>query len=85
VSLIVARELTVSVLRMVAAGKGRVLPAEKIGKVKTATTFIAIILLLLSCEFAVLHIPAMVLYFIAVILTVYSGITYLINNKDVLV
>lgn len=85
VTLIIARELTVSVLRMVAASKNRVLPAEKIGKVKTFLTDIAVILLFLALEYGVLFIPAIICYYLAVILTVYSGVTYLVKNKDVLI
>ena len=46
VSVIVAREMTVSVLRMIAATKNRVLAAEKVGKYKTFITDVAILVLL---------------------------------------
>ncbi len=84
VTLIIARELTVSVLRMVAASKNRVLPADKWGKIKTFVTDIAVLLLFLALQFSVLSIPALVCYGVAVILTVYSGLSYLIKNRDVL-
>ncbi len=87
VSVIVAREMTVSVLRMVAATKNRVLAAEKVGKYKTFLTDVAIIVLLVAVEFsflsnALFHV-GFALYLISVILTVYSGIFYVIKNKDV--
>lgn len=83
VSLIVAREMAVSVLRMIASGKGLVLAAEKVGKVKTFVTDFAIILLLISADFAVMYYVGIALFIISVILTVYSGIFYLVKNREV--
>lgn len=83
VTIIVARELIVSVLRMLAAGKGIVLAAEKSGKIKTLVTDFAIIILLLSAEFSLLFIPGIILYIISVALTVYSGTYYVVKNKEV--
>lgn len=87
VSVIVAREMTVSVLRMIAATKNRVLAAEKVGKYKTFITDVAILVLLVATEFtflsnALFHV-GFALYVISVILTVYSGIFYILKNKDV--
>ena len=84
VTLIIARELSVSVLRMVAASKNRVLAADKTGKVKTFITDIAVVLLLLALEFTVLSWAAVICFIVAVVLTVISGASYLIKNKDVL-
>ena len=83
VSIIVAREMTVSVLRMIAATKNKVLAAEKVGKIKTFITDVAIVLLLVAMEFTFLFNVAFILYAISVLLTVYSGTVYLIKNKDV--
>ena len=83
VSLIVAREMAVSVLRMIAAGKGLVLAAEKVGKVKTFLTDFAILFLLISADFVIMYYVGVVLFIISVILTVYSGIFYLVKNREV--
>ncbi len=83
VSLIVAREMAVSVLRMIASGKGKVLAAEKVGKIKTFVTDFAILFLLISADFSVMYYAGMVLFLISVILTVYSGIFYLVKNREV--
>lgn len=83
VTIIVARELIVSVLRMLAASKNKVLAAEKVGKIKTLVTDFAIVILLLSAEFAFLFIPGIVLYLISVILTAYSGGYYVVRNREV--
>ncbi len=83
VSFIVAREMTVSVMRMIAAGKGLVLAAEKVGKIKTFVTDFAILALLISAQFTIVYYAGVVLYLISVILTIYSGIVYLIKNREV--
>lgn len=83
VTFIVAREMTVSVLRMIAATKNKVLAAEKVGKVKTFTTDLSIVFLLLAVHFEFLTVLAFALYIVSVILTVYSGIFYIVKNKDV--
>ena len=83
VSIIVAREMTVSVLRMMAASKGIVLAAEKIGKVKTFLTDFAIIILLLAVDFIDFYYLGLGLFVISVIITLYSGIVYIVKNKGV--
>ena len=83
VVVIVAREMVVSVLRMVAAGKGKVLAAEKIGKLKTLISDVAIVVLLISGTFSIFYYIGIALYLIAVLLTVYSGTVYLIKNWGV--
>lgn len=83
VTIIIARELIISFLRMIAAGKGRVLAAEKAGKIKTFATDFAIVFLLASKCFNFLYVPGIVLYIVCVALTIYSGIFYLVKNRDI--
>lgn len=85
VTIIVAREMTVSVLRMLAATKNKVLAAEKVGKIKTFATDFAIVFLLIAVNVKFLFIAGLVLYVVSVILTVYSGIFYILKNKDVFI
>lgn len=77
---VIARELAVTGLRLIAVEQGRVIAAGKSGKVKTASTMVCICLLLAFPN------PTLILVCVAVILvtTVYSGIEYFIQNKDVL-
>ena len=87
VTIIVAREMTVSVLRMIAAEKGIVLAAEKIGKLKTAITDVAIVFLFVTANLTgvfgdILYYVSLALYVISVLLTIYSGIFYLVKNKE---
>ena len=77
---VIARELAVTGLRLVAVEQGRVIAAAKSGKVKTACTMVGIILMLIVPN------ATLRLVCVAVILvtTIYSGIEYFVKNKDVL-
>ena len=91
VVIMMAREFLVSSMRMVAASKGRVIAAGKSGKVKTAVTMISIVAILLLMALGDLvtgmtvSLPAVsnVLIWICGVITVYSGVEYLVQNKDV--
>ena len=78
--IVLAREFAVTGLRLVAVEQGLVIAAGKSGKVKTASTMVGIILML--------AIPGDLLNLICVavivITTVYSGIEYFIQNKQVI-
>lgn len=86
VVIIVLREFIVSGLRILAASEGITIAASKWGKFKTITQFIAIILLLIDHTiFVSTGIPLDVIFvYLATILTIVSGIDYLIKNKQVL-
>ncbi len=92
VSIIIARELIVSSLRMMAAKENVVLAAENIGKVKTFFTDIAIIVLLLVRDMLKIDVKAgkvicvlgFSLFVVSVILTIVSGVSYLVKNRGVI-
>lgn len=86
VILIISREFAVTGLRLVAAGEGIVLAASNMGKLKTTSQLIAISLLLLhNFPFAYINIPIATLFvYLALILTVWSGIDYFVKNWHVL-
>lgn len=86
VVVIVCRELAVTGLRLlIVEHEGEVLAAAWPGKIKTATQMLAIILLYLNnVLFNNLHIPmAMILLYVCLFFTVYSGIDYFMKNKNV--
>ncbi len=83
VTIIVAREFVVSFLRMIAATKGKVLAAESVGKVKTFATDFAILFLLVGANLSVMFYPGIILYLISVALTIYSGVYYIVKNRNV--
>ena len=78
VMVIVTREFVVTGLRLVAAAEGVVIAASPGGKTKTFSQIIAIIMLILNLP------GRMIVMWIAMILTVTSGMQYLINGKNIL-
>ena len=90
VILILAREFLVTSLRLIAAGKGIVIAADKWGKYKTATTMVWICYALLAQNFypqmsvdaggivAIIHLVLMTL---SLALTLISGANYLWKNR----
>ena len=78
--LVIARELAVTGLRLVAVEQGRVIAAAKSGKVKTASTMVCICLMLLLSNAATLR---LVCVWIILLTTIYSGIEYFIKRGDV--
>ena len=80
VIVVVAREFIVSALRLVAANNGRVIAAGWSGKVKTASTMVCICIMLLGLPQWVNAVCSAVI----LVTSAYSGIEYLVKNKDVL-
>ncbi len=89
VAIILARELIVSGFRIVAASNGKVLAADKSGKVKTFTQDVAVVVLLCGADlmpglYSVINIVGLVFLGLATLLTIYSGIECIVKNVDVL-
>ena len=76
VMIILARELAVTGLRNVAAGRGILIRASGLGKAKMATQVTAILLLLLSRLLPALRIPGLVALAVVVAVTLVSGADY---------
>ncbi len=76
VVIIVSREFIVSGVRMVAAAEGVVIAASAGGKAKTVTQIVAIVMMIFEMPFAM---PVM---WVAMLLTVWSGLDYLVKSKD---
>ena len=79
VIIIVARELTVSILRAIAADNGKVIAASGGGKIKTTSQMIAIGANYSNSQIVFVGTIAM---YIATIFTLYSGIDYLYKNRE---
>ncbi|MCL1982042.1 MAG: CDP-diacylglycerol--glycerol-3-phosphate 3-phosphatidyltransferase [Clostridiales bacterium] len=82
---VLAREFTVTGLRSVAAAEGVVIAAGATGKVKTILQMAAITAILLrNWPFCLIGMPvAEILLWAAVVMTVVSGIEYIVKNKQV--
>lgn len=95
--IIIFREFAVSGYRMIAVEKGKVIAANKWGKLKTVTQMIAIILALIDVnrfgaifvnrligfQF-VLNLLSTLMMIICVIATIFSGYEYLKNGKELI-
>ena len=75
--LVLAREFSVTGLRLIAVGKGKVIAAGWSGKVKTAATMIG---LCVWMAFPTIDILGFIVTTVIVITTIYSGIEYFIQN-----
>ena len=89
ICVILARELIISAFRQIAAVNGVVMAADKLGKYKTTFQDVAIFVLIFSVDLplSVASIFAYVgfgLFAVATVLTVWSGISYVVKNKQVL-
>ena len=82
VMVVIIREFMVTGIRLLAVEKGTVIAASKYGKLKTMTTMIALVWLLFN-DFTLTTIIGDVLFYLAIALTVISGLEYLIKNKEV--
>ena len=88
VTVILARELIVSSFRMVAASKKVVIAADKLGKIKTVSQDISLVLILFSKAFVasafdIVWAVGYFLFIFSVIMTLISGINYILKNKAV--
>ena len=84
VVVIFARELLITLLRTVAAGQGRVIPAAPLGKTKTVSQLAAVVLLILQRPYPLLGLPAAIVLALALLLTISSGADYLWRWRHVL-
>src|SRR6516165_10608246 len=93
VIVIVSREFLITGLRLVAAARGKVIPAERLGKHKTvwqiATILYCLLLVTISDQFGRVLSPltrmslnaiGLTLIFLTVGLTLWSGISYFVKN-----
>ena len=84
VLLMLWRDTAVDGIRMITAGKGKVMAAGYLGKVKTVAQMSAIVLLLLkNLPFELYGLPvADILLWFAAFISVISGISYFLQAKD---
>lgn len=86
VLIILARELAVDGLRMVAVGQGRVIAAGYLGKVKTVSQMIVVIYLMLLGRLLPGVLPVQIIGWLGcawiAVITIWSGVDYFIRNRD---
>lgn len=83
--IIISREFAVTGLRLIAVENGDVIAASKLGKWKTISQIVAIVALMLNnFPFMYVSFPfAQWMIWLAVIMTVWSGVDYFVKNKQV--
>jgi CDP-diacylglycerol--glycerol-3-phosphate 3-phosphatidyltransferase len=95
---VVARDFLITGLRMMATAKGRILPAERLGKHKTSWQIITVIFFLALLSIAELryasetstwwlrawHEAGPILVWITVALTIYSGLRFTWRNRELI-
>lgn len=79
VVIIVFREIIVTGVRLIAAGKGTVIAASVLAKYKTTAQMVAVAMMLFGIPFS------LEVFWVSVFLTVISGIDYIVKNKEVFV
>lgn len=93
VAVILAREIIISGFRMVAASAKVVIAADVWGKYKTTVQDISIVVLLVSAGVnelyqgtatEILNYIGLAVFALAILLTVISGVNYIVKNKQVL-
>ena len=80
VAVVIFREFAISCIRLIAAERGRVIAAAWSGKIKTAATMVFLMLMFLPLPGWVDTLGVWVI----VVTTVYSGLEYLVKNRDVI-
>lgn len=83
VMIVIVREFAVTGVRLLAIERGKVIAASPFGKAKTASTMVALIILLFN-DFALTPWIGDILFWIAILFTVISGLDYLIKNRAVI-
>jgi CDP-diacylglycerol--glycerol-3-phosphate 3-phosphatidyltransferase len=86
VCIIIGREIAITGVRNIAAEKGEDISASMLGKYKTGFQISAIIPLLIHYEYFTINFHAIGMFFLwcALIITVWSGIDYLMRFKKIL-
>ncbi len=89
ICVIMARELIISAFRQIAATRGLVMAADKLGKYKTTFQDVSIFILILAGSLSgkageIVAYVGLALFAVATVLTVWSGISYVVKNKQVL-
>ncbi len=78
VLIIIVREYSISIIRAIASANGKVIAASGGGKIKTVLQMLSVIMLLLSIPFA------NIVFYLAVAMTLYSGVEYIWKNKNLI-
>ncbi|EGY78578.1 CDP-diacylglycerol--glycerol-3-phosphate 3-phosphatidyltransferase [Peptoniphilus indolicus] len=82
VIIIIAREFAVTGFRIIAASENITIAASPLGKIKTVSQLVSLIILLTNIT--MIYKIGIVSFYIAILFTIISGVDYFIKNKKVL-
>lgn len=82
VIIVIFREFAVTGIRLLAVERGHVIAASPYGKAKTIVTMLALILMLFN-DFGLNLIYGNIIWYLAVLLTLISGLDYVFKNLEV--
>jgi len=88
IMIVIVREFMVTGIRLLAVDKGSVIAASPFGKIKTATTMVALVFLLFTYsininESAFVFYLGNILWYLTVLFTLLSGLDYLFKNRQI--
>lgn len=83
VMIVIIREFAITGVRLLAIEKGKVIAASPFGKAKTASTMLALTLMLFN-DFLLPTLIADIIFWIAIAFTLISGLDYLFKNRAVI-
>ncbi len=81
---ILSREFIVTGIRLVAVGDGKVIAASNLGKYKTASTMIGLVIMLLFPFAEIFTTIGLYIVYLGTLLTIVSGVDYFIKNKEII-
>lgn len=82
--LFIAREFAISGLRLVAAGKGVVLAAGSLGKIKTTLQDIALPFLMVGHVWKPFRVLGLILLYASLFMSLWSGWDYIYRNRNLI-
>ncbi|MDO5714996.1 MAG: CDP-diacylglycerol--glycerol-3-phosphate 3-phosphatidyltransferase [Tissierellia bacterium] len=82
VIIIISREFAVTGFRIIAAAENITIAASPLGKIKTVSQLLSMVLILTNWEGP--YKIGLILFYVAVVFTIISGIDYFVKNKQVL-
>ncbi len=83
VMIVIIREFMVTGVRLIAVERGKVIAASPYGKIKTASTMIALILMLFN-DFGLPAMIGNVIFWLAIFFTIVSGVDYILKNRKII-
>lgn len=84
--IIIGRELMISGFRLIALDKGKVIAASVLGKIKTVSQCVAIVLVLMENPiFSIIGLPMdQIFVYLSTAITIWSGVDYIYKNRKLI-